>query len=850
MKRQSFMEGWTVRKNTGGSLAESFQAGKAQEKPVILPHDAMISEERTPDTKNGSQTGFYPGGVYHYRKKFEVPAGWEEKTVVMEIEGAYMNTRVYVNGDYAGGYPHGYSNFYIDLAPWLRAGEENEIEILVNNGMELNSRWYSGSGLYRPVRLMVGEPIHIAVDGVRITTPEADEKEAVVCVETLVENTGRKSAKACLVTELWNEDGTLAAQDTNHLTAFGEDSFLIHQRLRVDEPKLWDCDSPNLYRCTQRLTIGGRVIDETEQNIGIRRLQLDSSRGFRLNGKEVKLRGACIHHDNGVIGACTLPRAEERRCRQLKEAGFNCIRSSHHPMSKEMLDACDRIGMLVIDELSDMWTKSKNSNDYSWNFQDYWEKDVEQMVRKDFNHPCVIMYSMGNEIQEAGTARGAWWNRRINNKIKSLDNTRYTTNAINGLLAGMDVMGEIVADITGKSAKDLAAMASGDSGEPAKENSGAQDAGKKEESARNQGGSDALNSMMGLMTGPMADAMAAHPLMSEKICEFAEAMDIAGYNYMTGRHELEHLLNPNRVVLGTETFPADIVRLWDIVKKNHHVIGDMTWTGYDYLGEAGIGIFYYDGTVNFSSHWPDRVAYIGDIDITGYRRPISYLREIVYGRRKEPYLAVERPEHYGKVPSKTPWMWKDNIASWTFRGMEGRPVKVDVYSDADEVELFRNGVSLGRKPAGEKGGFVAEYETQYEPGELTAVGYRNGVQAERTVLETASDQVGLEVHADRTALQADGQDLAFVEIELCDGHGRRNMQEVRTVSINVQGAGTLQGFGSADPQAEQGYQETVQKTFDGRLLAVVRTGKEPGEIQVTCRAEGCEEAVIRMKAQS
>lgn len=833
MKRTAFWDGWTVRKNTGGSLAESFRGGAVQEEPVTLPHDAMIFEQRMPDTRNGSQTGFYPGGVYHYKKRFSVPEDWEEKTVVMEIEGSYMNTRVYVNGDYAGGYPHGYTNFYIELAPWLKPGEENEIEVVVNNGMEQNSRWYSGSGLYRPVRLMIGEALHIAVDGTRITTPEVGEEEAVVCVETCIKNTGKRKRTVSLVTELWNADGTLAACDVNHLTAFGMDTYRVNQRIFIERPKLWNCDTPNLYRCMQKLLEGEQLIDETDQQFGIRRLQLDAVHGLRINGKEVKLRGACIHHDNGVIGACTLAGAEERRCRQLKEAGFNCIRSAHHPMSKAMLDACDRIGMLVMDELSDMWTKSKNNNDYSGSFQDYWEKDVEQMVAKDFNHPCVILYSMGNEIQEAGTARGAWWNRRINNKIKSLDNTRYTTNAINGMLAAMDVMGRIVADITGKSEQELAAMASG--------------APEKEENA--SGGSDALNSMMGLMTGPMADAMAAHPLMSEKIQEFTEAMDIAGYNYMTGRHAMEHTENPNRIVLGTETFPADIVRLWDIVKKNPHVIGDMTWTGYDYLGEAGIGIFYYDGTVNFSSHWPDRVAYIGDIDITGYRRPISYLREIVFGLRKEPYLAVERPEHYGKVPSKTPWMWKDNIESWTFEGMEGKPVKIDVYSDADEIELFLNGRSLGRKPAGEVGGYVAEYETVYEPGELRAVGYRGGSKAESTAIETASDKVQLAVTPDKTELKADGQDLAFLEIELCDDCGRKNRQAVRSVSVTVEGEGTLQGLGSADPQADGSYQSTAWQTYDGRLLAVIRSRKEQGQIRVVCKAEGCEEKEIRIQVK-
>lgn len=587
MLRKQFNEDWTVSGNAGGSLVEAFLNGKKEEKKVTLPHDAMVEEERTPDTRNGSQTGFYPGGLYHYGKKFFVPEEWEKETVILELEGAYMNARVYVNGDYAGGYPHGYSNFYVCLDHFLKYGQENELKVIVNNGMELNSRWYSGSGLYRNVNLLTGKRLHIQTDGLRITTPEIDENTAVVAVETRLVNEEKCNRKICLITEIRDAQGNIAASDTAHATVFGGTEITVRQRMAVAHPLLWDCDTPNLYHCAVRVVQEETVWDEAEDHFGIRKLSLDAVNGLRINGREVKLRGSCIHHDNGIIGACTLERAEERRCEIMKEAGFNCIRSSHHPMSRAMLDACDRLGMLVMDELSDMWTRSKNNNDYSMNFQDYWEKDVELLVAKDYNHPSVILYSMGNEIQEAGTAKGAELNRKINEKIKSLDNTRYTTNAINGMLAVMDSMGQIMSDILGKTPEEMMA-------EAAKAAQQAQNEGQeaeKEGAGQNEGGSDGLNSMMGMMVGPMADAMASHRIMTEKTDEFVDAMDIAGYNYMTGRHEMEHQIRPNRIVLGTETFPADIVRLWSIVKNNKHVIGDMTWTGYDYLGEAGIGIF-------------------------------------------------------------------------------------------------------------------------------------------------------------------------------------------------------------------------------------------------------------------
>lgn len=286
-------------------------------------------------------------------------------------------------------------------------------------------------------------------------------------------------------------------------------------------------------------------------------------------------------------------------------------------------------------------------------------------------------------------------------------------------------------------------------------------------------------------------------------------MDITGLNYLTGRHELEKELHPNKTVLGTETYPADIVRLWDIVEKNDHVLGDFTWTGYDYLGEAGCGVFYYDGTMNFNGVYPDRIAYIGDINIIGYRRPISYLREIVFGLRKEPYIAVERVDKYGMPHSQTAWMWKDNVSSWTWPGYEGKPANVDVLSGAEEVELFLNGKSLGRKPAGKANKFAASYEMTYEPGELVAVSYENGQETGRYTLKTAGDDVVLTVDCEGEKLKADGEDLAFVTVRLTDQDGIDNLFAEKEVTVSVEGAGTLQGFGSADLRAIGSYDDTT-----------------------------------------
>lgn len=828
MIRKKINRDWQFAKGST-SMMSAFMGGPKFE-AVNLPHDAMVHEERTPDTANGTQTGYWPGGLYTYVKKMDIPMEWKDKTVLIEFEGVYATAMVYINGELAGSNLYGYSNFYVALDKYLKYGEENEIRVVADNGAEKNSRWYSGSGIYRNVNLLVGSRIHIPADGVRIITLDVSKDSAVVEVCTAVKNITRGKEKITVEVTLSCE-GTLVGTDKVGVTMFMEAEELVYQKIALKAPKLWSPDTPNLYDCTVKLYAGKELLDEVREHFGIRKLELDAEHGLRINGEQVKLRGTCIHHDNGIIGATTLKKAEERRCRQMKEAGFNSIRSAHHPMGKAMLDACDRVGMLVMDELSDMWTNHKNANDFAMHFLEQVDTEVERIVKKDYNHPSVILYSAGNEIPDLGTARGAQINRMICNQFHALDPSRYTTNAVNGMLTLGSKMGTVIQDVMS-------------SLKP----SGGQE--EKKETDREEEGASALNSMMALMIGPAADAFACHPLMTESIEEACQAMDITGLNYLTGRHVLEKELNPNKTVVGTETYPADIVRLWDIVKNNDHVLGDYTWTGYDYLGEAGCGIFYYDGTQNFNGVYPDRIAYIGDIDIIGYRRPISYLREIVFGLRKEPYIAVERVDRYGMKHSQTAWMLKDNLASWTWPGYEGKPANVDIYSKDEEVELFLNGKSLGRKSAGEACGFTASYEITYEPGELLAVGYADGKETGRFVLKTADEKVELQIVCEGETLKADGEDLAFVTAKLVDKDGIENLFAEKKVTVSVEGTGTLQGFGNADPRAIGSYDDNTWKTYNGYVMAVVRAGTEDGEIKVKFEADGCQgqEMVIHVKA--
>lgn len=814
MIRQNFNAEWNIMCDKKSSLGTMTR--NCRTVPVQLPHDAMIHELPTEKTANQSQTGFFPGGQYVYIKKWTVPTEWEKKTVILEFEGVYQTAMVYLNGHLAGQNLYGYSNFYVTLDEYLLYGQENEIKVIANNSAVSNSRWYSGSGIYRNVKLLVGERIHVPADGVRITTLSASKEAAVVEVEIKVKNLERKKEVIRVMTSLVGTEGVVGQEKTK-VTMFQNAEEIIYQSIRVDNPHLWNCESPDLYQCVVAIECDGEILDEVKETFGIRVISLDSQSGLQINGKTVKLRGACIHHDNGVIGAATFERAEERRIEQLKNAGFNSIRSSHHPVSKAMLDACDRQGILVMDELSDVWTYHKNPHDFALHFADCWEQEVERMVAKDYNHPSVILYSAGNEIPEVGLDSGARMHRRICNKFKALDRTRYTTDGINGSMSitygcGME---SLLKDMLGETI-DMGGL----------------------------NGANALNAYMSLKTGERADEFACHPFVTDAIEECSMSADIIGLNYLTGRHLLEKELHPNKTLIGAETYPADIVRLWGLVKRHPHILGDFTWAGYDYLGEAGCGIFHYDGGVNFSNIYPERAAYIGDINLIGYRRPISYFREIVYGLRKDPYIAVERVDRYGMITSKTAWMFKDNIESWTWTGYEGKPAVVDVYADADEVELFSNGKSLGRKPAGESHQFTATYETVYHPGTLCAVSYKNGIECGRFILKTAADEVQLAAEADRIKLSANGEDLSFITVKLVDRNGVENLFASKTVHVEVEGAGVLQGFGSAEPRTEASYDATEWETYDGYVMAVIRAGREAGKVKVTFSADGCENIVV------
>ena len=534
------------------------------------------------------------------------------------------------------------------------------------------------------------------------------------------------------------------------------------------------------------------------------------------------LRGACVHHDNGPLGAATVGRAEERRVELLKEAGFNAIRSAHNPLSKPMLRACDRLGVLVMDETFDMWTQPKSEHDYALRFPDWWEADVEAMVRKDINHPSVILYSIGNEIPEAGTPMGARVGRALAEKIRSLDASRFVTEAISGLLVGGSEL--------------FAQLAEG-----------------RDNATEEPDAGTGVNTAMTQIADRLNDLMRA-PVVARNSAQTASYLDVVGYNYMETRFATDGDLYPNRVIVGSETHPPAIDRGWAAVRRYPYVIGDFTWTGWDYLGEAGIGRTVYgtpdpaQGMQSFHGEYPYRTAWCGDIDITGYRRPQSYYREIVFGLRSDPYLAVRSPVHHGEAASGTPWSWSDVVSSWSWVGHEGAPVTVEVYADADEVELLLNGRPVGRQASGASQRYRSTFETTYETGRLEAVAWRDGTEIGRTALASATGEVRLDATADRAVIAADPEDLAYVTLCLVDDHGVLHVARDRWIEVQVDGPGVLQGLGSANPASEESFTGTGCTTFGGRALAIVRPAGE-GRITLSATTEGCPSQRVEIDAR-
>ena len=770
-------------------------------KPVPLPHDAMLSEPRTADAGGGLNISWFKGRDYVYTRHFSVSKKDLMMHNVLEFEGVYRKAEVWINGKKTAFRPYGYTNFYVELDDCLREGD-NTVEVIARNGDQPNSRWYSGSGIYRPVKWWRSPKKHIELNGVRIRTLRVNPAVIEISVRT-------------------SEPGPVTVQILDGETVTTEASFEGSTQITISDAKLWSVDTPSLY--TAKVRFGEDTAVET---FGIRTLQWGKD-GFLVNGERVILRGACVHHDNGLLGAVCHPDAVERKLRILKENGYNAIRSAHNPCSKAALEVCDRIGLMVMDEYIDQWYIHKTQHDYVEYFDQFRHQDLADMVDKDYNHPCVIMYSTGNEVAETAQPKGIALTEEMTEELHRLDATRPVTCGINIFFNFLNSigMGQYSDEKAAKEAQRAAnAKASGK---------------KKKESAT---GSKFFNDMAGLLG---ADFMKLGATLHGSDVTTRQAyarMDIAGYNYGEKRYRRDLKKYPDRLILGSETFCSDAYRFWELAKENPRLLGDFVWSGIDYLGEDGIGAWEYK---EYAPEFEHNVGWIsagaGRIDLTGKPLGEALYTRVAFEQDSGPFLAVRPICHAGRSHSPSAWKMTNAMPTWSFRGWEGKQAHVEVYARADSVELLLNGASLGRKQV--KNNCVFTFHVPYANGKLEAVAYNApGHETGRSTLETAGEETILRAVPEETMVRAGH--LSFIRLQYTDSNGIVKPCERGVLDVKVEG-GRLVGLGSACPYYERSYLDSTCDTYYGEALAIVEAGS--GD-QVTLTAgDGKHEAVTVVK---
>lgn len=777
---------------------------------VDLPHDWSIEgsfAQEHPATPSG---GALPGGKGMYRKTFLTDPGMAGKRVFLEFDGIYRDSRVYVNGHLAGHRPCGYASFSYDITPFLNSVNlENLVEVTVDNSMQPNSRWYSGSGIYRNVRLVVTAAVHIPYSGTFVTTPSVAEEQALVHVQTKIAQHPGAPGYAYLLTKIRDPFGKTVAKECTYVDLTAEEQPEVMQALQVKAPVLWDVDNPRLYTVESKLIRKGKVLDNYTTVFGIRTFEFTADEGFFLNGRPLKMRGVCLHHDLGALGAAVNYRAIERQLELLKEMGCNAIRTSHNPPAPDLLDLCDRMGFLVMDEAFDVWRKKKTAYDYSLFFKDWYEKDLQDFILRDRNHPSVVVWSIGNEIPEQWNDPGA--------DTLDLQEANLFLNYRAG--GSTEMSGDLPFDalLTRRLAEIVKEL------DP---------------------------------TRPIT-AGCDEPAPYNNVFR-AEALDIIGFNYHEGNYREVPENYPGMPFIATETtssvhtrgfyqMPADSVRIeprewwmtydtphhacssydnmhvpwgnthegaWTYVRDNPFIAGMFVWTGFDYLGEPT------------PYRWPARSSYFGIIDLAGFPKDVYYMYQSEWTDR--PVLHV--------FPH---WNWQ-----------EGEPVDVwAYYNGADSVVLFLNGKSLG---AGQKTSerLHASWRVPFEPGTLTAVSYSEGKELLSRSISTAGKPAKLGLTADRPVLKADGYDLAFVTVDVLDEQGVPVPDADNLITFSLEGPATIKAVDNGSPISHESFVAHERKAFHGKCLVVVQAGRQEGTITLTARSEAfAEEYTLSLKTR-
>jgi beta-galactosidase len=811
----SFDQGWKFLKdNPAGAELPGFDDSRWRR--LDLPHDWSIEDlpNQTKDSISGPfskasvakmGTGYTVGGTAWYRKSFTINQADRGKTAYLQFDGVYMNADIWVNGKHAGNHPHGYTSFWYDITPFLNpAGQPNVVAVQVKNE-GLNARWYSGSGIYRHTWLTLANPVHIAPWGVYINTPEASVKTANVEVVTTISNSGSKDLPVSYRVTLLDPSGLVVGKSKMESSVPAGKSVDLKQVVTVQNPALWSLEKTNLYHAEVQLLVNNKVEDNLSTAFGIRSIHFDPQLGFTLNGKGIKLKGGCFHQDNGPLGSAAIDRAEERKIEILKKAGFNAIRCSHNPPSPYLLDVCDRLGMLVIDEAFDMWEQSKMSmmasflgekgvhydiTDYSKSFREWWQRDIQSMLLRDRNHPSVIMWSIGNEIGEAADTSGLRIATNLVNEVKKYDHSRAVTEA------HVD-----------------------------------------------------MGAAMGL------------PSTWEKRAPHLALLDVVGYNYAFDKYREHHNNHPERIMYASEFMPPLSLQNWQAVEELPYVIGNFSWTAMDYLGEAGTGVPRLvdkkpgDGQTNpmaemmqffqFNS-WPIVLNFQGDLDLVGNPKVPYYYQHIVW-RELKLSTFVHSPVPAGKKEVVSPFGFPDELKSWNWEGHEGEKMLVHVYSRSKLVKLELNGKVVGEQAIDDRKSITATFEVPYETGTLIARCYDNGAETGSETIKTVGKPAAVRLSVDRSNIKANRNDLSYVMAEIVDAQGNvvPNANDV-LVNFGISGKGEIAGVGSGSPTDLSGFQQPHKKSWHGKCLAIVRPKGSAGKIVLSASAAGLKDAVVEI----
>lgn len=800
--KQAFNDHWRFQKKGG------------RWEMITLPHDAMLHEKRSAEAGGKSASGFFPGGQYIYEKEFELGTEEAEGHITFLFEGVYKNAKVFINEKEAGGGHYGYVPFYVAADGFVKEGK-NVIRVEADNADQPDSRWYSGAGIYRPVWMYVQKKDHILLNGIRIKTLSVAPPEIEVAVKYQLQKEEGAGANVEVGVQILDDGRVLAEESFRQESGLEGYIYQRSGRIRLSNVYLWSEHQPKLYTAKVTLSRDGTVIEEREEKFGIRKVEW-SPKGFFVNGKETLLRGGCIHHDNGILGAAEYEESAMRRIRILKEGGFNAIRSAHNPCSEAILKACDRLGMYIMDETWDMWYRKKSAFDYANDFMEHYKEDIRAMVERDFNHPSVVMYSIGNEVSEPAEEKGVKLAKEMAGLVHQLDDSRAVCGGYNLTIIKNSAKGKNMY----------------------KEDGGMDNSGEEKAAGMNS----TMFNMIASIVGTGMNKAANGKKTDRAVSPVLDSMDIAGYNYASGRYKADGTLHPDRVIVGSETFPQDLAKNWEMVKKYPYLVGDFMWTAWDYIGEAGIGAWsYHEDGKGFSKPYPWLLADTGAYDILGNPNGEALWAKAVWDESGKPYLAVRPCSHPGEKLIKAVWRGTNGIPSWSFVGSEGNQAVVEVYTNAPVAELYLDGKQIGRKKTKDA---RAIFKVEYQPGTLAARALdASGREKGRAELVSAKKETGIRILPEKENYMVG--EIAYLDVVIADKDGVVESARDTELTFSVENAELL-GFGSADPRTEDRFDSGRYRTYYGRAQAVVRITNR-GEVKIKAKGQGMKEENLVLK---